>query len=1129
MNRTFAQIMTATLLIAVTGFAGCQEQLSTRPDSVAGGRCFPDLNWQPRSFEFKPDPQARYIDFDQGDDSNPGTRESPWKHHPWDRNATAMAAASRGVHTYVFRRGVVYYGALTARESGSPGNPIRLTSDPAWGRGEAVLSGAVALRGGWRLCSPEDAPMIPPGSREKTWYRDISKGFAPRRLWEVNGEKLIRIPIARTPDWKVVDPDDPRSQWWELTGYILEVEVKVDSIRGFRQGDRITGTGKWVDMDETRDNIRKGNNRVLKVGADFLLLESWAWRKGEIKPGAIITNGHARTRVRHVSGTHQLIRRLVDTRNLTNPDPDYYKGAIMRAEREMMPSPKLERVLAYNPTEHSLRINFHLGLGSGPHTFDRYYLEDLPQFLDSPGEYYYQGKGANAGRLFLRLPQDRNPNQALVEAAKHKILINIHNQSHIEISGLQLRVNNMMDLEDDARHAPLYCALVMLRGTCNNISIRNCHLRAGSVGIVATPENKHDRLDRIAVTDNDIHDIDGSAAALWNGCRHYAMKRLGARLLHVRILRNRVRNTGYLSRAHWGIGGENAISVHGGEVVEVAYNHVDRVWGAGVIVFTGSDYSCGHVERPFLRTMIHHNKVTNSLLGLQDYGGIAAWMGGPAYVYNNISGNPVGYKHANHRRLFEKEGRRDWYRTSCYGVGIYLDGQYKGYAFNNLCWGRNNDVNARIYNSCAFNEAMGFMNQVFNNTFYNFGVGLHKGMTQHNRCYYLGNLMLGIGHKFIQQEPRQTCIEYDSLAWAKNVFHGTPPNFGRLGSEVFSTLAEWRKVMREKRTMVPDAGTLAADNPVRNMQAHDFRPAAGGSAIDHGVRVFVPWALSAVVGEWHFLKHPADPAVILGESIYVNDEWIEREMFQDIPRCNLRAQKTGAGDFINGALEDWTQGALAFNGKDRYCVLKHADMFRNYKWGPTRRGKRGAFTGSKRKTVDMDTNSFLIETVFRTVPGHTGGGLACKKNKVGYSLFINANGKAELSLNFVDTACSLPGMVTINDGKWHHLIAEVDRARKRISLYVDGKSAGSQVFATMPDKASLANTGDFLVGKTQAGAFFAGAIDFLRISRGTLADAETSIDELYKWEFNGPFLRDFYGSKPTGLRRDAGALELEEK
>ena len=45
-----------------------------------------------------------------------------------------------------------------------------------------------------------------------------------------------------------------------------------------------------------------------------------------------------------------------------------------------------------------------------------------------------------------------------------------------------------------------------------------------------------------------------------------------------------------------------------------------------------------------------------------------------------------------------------------------------------------------------------------------------------------------------------------------------------------------------------------------------------------------------------------------------------------------------------------------------------------------------------------------------------------------------------------------------------------------------------------------------------------------RIAHGTLADADTPIEELYAWEFDGPFLRDFAGSKPTGPCRAAGAI-----
>ena len=68
---------------------------------------------------------------------------------------------------------------------------------------------------------------------------------------------------------------------------------------------------------------------------------------------------------------------------------------------------------------------------------------------------------------------------------------------------------------------------------------------------------------------------------------------------------------------------------------------------------------------------------------------------------------------------------------------------------------------------------------------------------------------------------------------------------------------------------------------------------------------------------------------------------------------------------------------------------------------------------------------------------------------------------------------------------------------------------------------SLASDADLYVGGTPQGHDLDGAIDFLRIARGTLADAKTTIEELYAWEFDGPFLYDFTGRKPVPA--DGGA------
>jgi hypothetical protein len=72
-----------------------------------------DLEWTPKAFQFKRGKSVRYIDFEAGDDLNDGlSKEKPWKHHPWDPAALGQAKLCCGIHTYIFKQGIVYRGQL---------------------------------------------------------------------------------------------------------------------------------------------------------------------------------------------------------------------------------------------------------------------------------------------------------------------------------------------------------------------------------------------------------------------------------------------------------------------------------------------------------------------------------------------------------------------------------------------------------------------------------------------------------------------------------------------------------------------------------------------------------------------------------------------------------------------------------------------------------------------------------------------------------------------------------------------------------------------------------------------------------------------------------------------------------
>ena len=1000
-----------------------------------------DLEWAPRPFDFEKGDSVRYIDYEGGEDANDGlTKTTPWKHHPWDEKATGRAAACSGVHTYVFKRGSIYRGYLLADDSGEPGNPIRLTSDPAWGNGEAALYGSVALTDGWKRCTPADAPERMP-EPTKVWYRDIGTDSVPRSLWERRGDEVERIQVAREPDWTISNPDDPQAEWFTW--------------------DRRERPGGWsVDEDQ-----------------------------------------------------------------LTQPDPDYYVGATVWSEYAgNMGVVHKRRIEGYDPTRNAVRPIYRGSKGL------RYFLEDLPQFLDGPGEYYYARSGEHAGRLYVRLSSDRDPNGAILEMPVRHYLVEIRDQSHV--SGTGLRFSFLNAREEAGWPVEVYSpAAVRIAGNCRHIRVANCrfsHVPRAVNGFARLDEQfteeympqfghrgEADVLDDIVIADNDISDTDKGAISFIDGkmLNRWMTPPIGD-LRRLKILRNRLQRIG-MRQGTYRNGSIAAIGVSNGLLVEVAGNILDRCWGAGVLCYNakgGDDLR----DRPLIRILIHHNKATNTMLACNDYGGIESWQGGPAYIYDNVSGNAIGYK---------ADVGNTWAFT------FYLDGQFKSYTFNNIAWGKRNDPDDPYANLAGYMQVIGFLNHWFNNTSYHFKIGSHRGGSR--RSSYLGNVHTDITDSFFlhRHTPEE---DAPNQAYANNVLYGKARVGDFAKGAGGGSLEDFRQRLCERDARACQTGWMAEEMPLRDPARDDFRPTADSAALDRGVRFFVPWGLYATVGEWHFWRNNADPSLVVGHNFYMTDEYITRQQYYDVPRNDLRAEGVSPDSYVEGPLEDWTEGALAFDGAATGCVLPDDELRADYKYhigipeGESR-SQEGEFVypGEKRRTVDMDANNFLIEVHFKTRSGHTGGTLVSKMGRdAGYALRVNEQGGATLALRSGGATDSVACGGAINDGAWHHLIAEADRGKGLLRIYVDGRERCEAPLEGLSADASLSNAEDFLVGAAPDGAHFAGAVDFLRVCRGTLEDAQTTIEELYAWEFDGPQLRDFCGREAPPGRRDAGAIEL---
>lgn len=951
-----------------------------------------DLQWAPEPFVFKPGSAIRYIDFENGDDNNDGaTKLTPWKHHPWDLSATGIAGNSAGIISYVFKRGVIYRGILNAYESGQPGDPIRLTSDPEWGEGEASIFGSVQISGGWAKCSAESAPDIP--EPEKVWYYDV--GILPnptKVVAELTQTGYKRIYLARSPNFKNT-PDEPMKTWWTFT-------------------DK-------------------------QVSGGFL--------------------------------------NLTDNVNLKESPVNFYKSGDVWAIEDVVTMATLwkKKIENYNPSTSTISVSLDEAKAAFGGKDCKYYVENTPFLLDSPGEYWYN---KTTGRIFVRLEGERDPNTTVIEVASKSQLMSLSSRSNIEISGLTFGFTTC----DNIRYGTVDAVPALLLNKCENIAVRNCKFIFLNGGVLTKEGGKN-----FTVTDNEMLNMD-DFAMLFNGSDNLS------------ILRNKIVESGTRHLGRWY---SSIPAIAGGpvKVGEIAGNIIEHTWGSGINFTWGRNDGAGSTI-PLVRGFVHHNRVSHSLQGVNDYGGIESWMGGPVFTYNNISEDAQGWHY-------------NWWVGHIMSLGypFYFDGAFKQYVFNNIVRGTGWNRTA-----AGYNQVLGFYNMYVHNVAYNIGSLTGSGdgnLAPDGQNCYLANVSDSTEKQF-NHTTRESGVPFDS--YGKNFFSGNgfKGNFLTNGGSWPGFEFTFDEFCSKLNSYTPDLGQpgkITSKRVFEKPWEYDFRPTAESELIDQGVKFFVPFPLSRVVGEWHFYKHRSDTTLIKGENFYYTSEFEGRESFNNVPKNHMKAYGMDSPGFSFGKLEDWTEGVLNFNGSSTWCDLKHSTT-----------------SATVCNNPDMTTNNFIIEVFFRTTANHTGGVIVAKAGAVGYGYEadIDVSGKPRfLVLNNGNAIYSVSASDTVNNGKWHHLLIETDRLQQSINIYVDGNLSTGAVIGSIPAATvSLGNNADFTVGKNRNGNFFSGQIDFLRISKGTLADALTTFEELYAWEFRGPFLLDFTGNPPIG-KRDAGAIE----
>ncbi|MCC5844594.1 MAG: hypothetical protein JJU05_10120 [Verrucomicrobia bacterium] len=797
---------------------------------------------------------------------------------------------------------------------------------------------------------------------------------------------------------------------------------------------------------------------------------------------------------------------------LNDPDPHAYDGATVWMEHPnshgsfsitgIFPS----AVQGYDPNRGIIRIPLEHPRRH-PQVNSPFFLENLPRFLDTDGEWTFVPEGR---KLYLRLPGDADPNQVTFEVAEHPVILDIIRQRNIEVSGLRFTGGNAFDYNEAARAGDwtrpanfTQMGAIRLLSGAQGMVFRNLDIRdTAGIGITNWVTEDDDLYEDILIADSAFVNIDNDGIYFSIVMADSQSPR--GEVTDIRVYRNRLENIGL--RCSVSQGGR-AINFFGLKVGEIAGNVVQTVGGHGINVFSGQS-----PFTPLVRVQVHGNQVSEALIQKTDFGNFEFWGHGTTYVYNNIAVDPVGYV-----------ASRDVYHK---GEAFYFDHGVKGFLFNNIGWCRDfPEAALNAMGQTFFKEVRNRWNQAFHNTAYHFRQMQNMEGRHGDQQHYLSNL-------FIQNHERSSFLAHwglDDVAeigYARNILAGTHGAiYARWQGARYETIEEFQAHIRtlDNQVTTDEPAWFTDEMPVIDPDQRDFRLTDTSAAIDRGVRVFVPWSLYGNVGEWFFRHHPRDPNTVLGYDLYPQEMYgtgtAPLQIGSHVPGNELVGEGFTSEDYREGVLEDWNKGALHFDGS-RSMRIPQERLVRDIK--RTVRNEEVVFDGRERFTVRMTDNNFLIETVLRTEPGQGGGVVAGKLDPAdGYALGLTPQGHPVLLLRSEGDNYSVTGNTAVNDGVWHHVLAEVDRAAGTVTLYVNGVDASGEAAGRRPAPgASLDNESDFVVGHG-----FVGALDYLRITRGTLADARTNIDELMAWQFNGPHFRDFVGREPTGGVRDAGALE----
>jgi hypothetical protein len=481
-----------------------------------------------------------------------------------------------------------------------------------------------------------------------------------------------RLPLAREPDWQVTTEWKYHEFWWAANG-----------------GSTVAGCDPATNSDHNCDLASRSMTQLTDNANDT---EPVGVEVGNLTTLGNLT-GATIVAIDTLQG-HYVYRRTITAHDVA-----------------------AGRVTVDRVCEHDSNSG-NPGLGWG----SKYYVENHPALLDSPGEWWYD---TTSKRLYLWPPTPGNPATMNIEISRRDKGFNLQNRSYTTLDGLTIEF-----LDGSAVYQGNWTSQKSYHNTVRHATLRYANWGVYIEQDVSADSPASNVTDGFTLEDSEIAYMDTYAIRLidwWeNSADADSFTRSG--ILNTVIRNNEMHHLGFRTDGDNAVGASftfaNKLRFEGNYVHHVAHNGVQF---SESVIQSSKTYGFAPSEIKTGEILIKDNIFEKACQLTTDCGAIKFWGSPPdnhvfrdVLITGNIFRDTFGWTYVSEKRQRWTGGTGSQVR-GLGGFGLYVDHASGIHAYRNVAY--NNAYTGYMFSGVWRDGPMVYVNNVAANSLYGFAIG----------------------------------------------------------------------------------------------------------------------------------------------------------------------------------------------------------------------------------------------------------------------------------------------------------------------------------------------------------------------------------------------------------------------